>query len=94
VTTHPHNGTDTSLLAAARLSGSRSADDERGLLAYLRKCGGATDAEIAAHFGWTGDYERPRRYSLVKRGYVEDSGLRRVFRDHGLAKVWRAREAT
>jgi hypothetical protein len=39
---------------------------------------GATDPELQELLGMNGNTERPRRIELVERGYVEDSGRRRL----------------
>jgi len=53
---------------------------------------GATDDEIQEHFGWDGDYERPRRWALMKRetNYIYRSELKRKTRDGNPAIVWKA----
>ena len=85
----PHVAAPTSL-AAAKSIASRTAQDEQRLLVALKRCGtvGMTDDEIREHFGWTGDYERPRRWSLVKQGLAIDSGFTRPTKSGREAVVW------
>lgn len=84
----PHNGIDTSREAAASLT--NSARDEARLLEYVTACGalGATDAEIAAHFGWSGDYERPRRWKWSNAGKLIRSDIRRKTPTGCAARAW------
>lgn len=86
----PSNGTDTSNAAADRIAAkSRTTRDEGRILAWLRTTGGKTDDEIQKRFQFSGDYERPRRWSLVRAGLVEDSGDRRTLATGNTGKVWR-----
>jgi hypothetical protein len=84
---------ETSLAAADRISKlPKTKRDEAALLDWLEFRGpyGATDDEIKAHFGWDGDYERPRRWRLVKNGLVCATESRRATRDGNPAIVWRS----
>lgn len=85
----PHNGIDTSILAAARVS-SRSHQDEARLLAFIKERGatGATDCEICERFGWNGDYERPRRWKWSKDGVIVRSNTKRPTSTGSLARAW------
>jgi len=69
----PHNKTKPSIEAARGVM-SRSKADEARLLIYIQDAGqyGRTDQEIAAHFGWQGDYVRPRRWTLLKEGKIKE----------------------
>jgi hypothetical protein len=50
---------------------------------------GVTDPELQELLGMDGNTERPRRIELVERGYVEDSGRRRLHPTTGnLCIVW------
>lgn len=64
--------------------------DQRALMEWLiqRSGEGATDDEIKDHFGWDGDYERPRRWTLCKHGLVVASGRTRKTKDGFPAIVW------
>ena len=89
----PHNHTDTSIAAAKTITGlSKTRRDENTLLQYFAWRGvlGATDQEIEEHFHWTGSYERPRRWQLVKENLVESRpGERRKNPSGNTMKVWR-----
>jgi hypothetical protein len=79
----------TSVAAAGKLT--RTAQDEAALLAWMQTRGeyGATDEEIRNHFGWTCDYERPRRWQLShKRGDLRDSGGTRPNAEGNAMTVW------
>jgi hypothetical protein len=70
----PNNDTDPSKQAARRIV--RSSDTQKNLaalLVFIQNTGkfGATDQEIGAHFGWQGDYTRPRRLTLLKEGKIK-----------------------
>lgn len=83
---------ETSLAAADRISKlPKTKRDEAALLDWLEGRGpyGATDDEIKARFGWDGDYERPRRWRLVKNGLVcKSNGPKRDTKDGNPAIVW------
>jgi len=85
---------DTSLAAADRISKlPKTKRDEAALLAWMKARGeqGATDNEIQDHFEWDGDYERPRRWKLVKNDLVYASRDRRKTKDNNRAIVWKAK---
>jgi hypothetical protein len=87
----PSNWTDTSKAAAQRITrSSKTKIDESLLYEWLcdRMGRGATDDEIQEHFSWTGDYQRPRRWRLVKDGLVYRSTERRRTRSGSKAAVW------
>src|SRR5690242_14601157 len=68
----------TSREAGEQIEGDqRTILNERRLLAWLKESGGATDQECQEHFGWDGNYQRPRRHRLVRLKLVRDSGERR-----------------
>jgi len=92
----PSNGTETSALAARKvMRRGKAADDESRLLAWMeqRAAMGATDEEIQQHFGWSGDYERPRRWALEQDGLLMDSKAKRRNSRGNLMAVWVARRA-
>lgn len=84
----PHNGIDTSRAAAQSLT--NSARDEARLLEYVTACGamGATDHEIAAHFKWSGDYTRPRRWKWSRAGKLIRSNIKRPTPSGCMARAW------
>lgn len=84
----PHNGIDTSIAAAASLT--NSARDEARLMEYVTACGvlGATDHEIAAYFGWSGDYTRPRRWKWSHTGKLIRSEIKRPTPSGCMARAW------
>ena len=87
----PAQNVDTSISAADRIRDlPKTKRDQVALLAWLAECGehGATDDEIKARFGWDGDYERPRRWTLGKKGLVIASGKTRKTEDGFPAIVW------
>ena len=88
----PAQNVDTSIAAADRIKKlPKTKSSEAALLKWLTERGGfgATDDEIKEYFGWDGDYERPRRWSLVKQGLVYKSNLRRMTKDGNPAVVWK-----
>jgi len=86
--TLPYSGSANSRKAALSVA-SKSAQDEARLLEFIRGRGseGATDEEIREHFGWSGDYERPRRWSLSRKGRLVVGGQRRNAKTN-LMTVW------
>ena len=87
----PAQNVDTSIQAADSIRKlPKTKRDERLLLAMFkqRQGYGLTDDEIKELFNWDGDYERPRRWSLVKQGLVRKSELRRLTVDGNPAIVW------
>ena len=87
----PAQNVDTSLDAADRIKGlPKTKFSEAVLRQWLMERGGygATDSEAQEHFSWDGDYERPRRWSLVKQGLVVKTALRRMTADGNPAVVW------
>ena len=85
----PHNATDTSTAAALAIR-SKTKEAEMELLTWLRYMSGTggTDSEIQERFGWSGDFERPRRWRLAKDGMIQDSGRRRTTPSGKAAIVW------
>lgn len=74
----PHSGTDTSRAAAREMSPLASTLNLRVFRFIVdRSDDGATDFDIQAGLGLSGDTERPRRWTLQKCGLVKDSGARR-----------------
>lgn len=84
----PYSGSSNSRAAALSIA-SRSGRDEAMLYEYIRLNGahGATDEEIREHFDWSGDYARPRRWALSRKGRVIARGKRRNNKDN-LMTVW------
>lgn len=83
-----HNGTPTSKEAAEKCTTGSSVRAK--ILRLLKAVGdyGATDEEIQVALDIPGDTQRPRRYELVKRGYVRDSGVKRKTSSGRRAVVW------
>ena len=73
----PHNGTDTSIAAARSLGDTAQALIDLGAWMHGRGRHGATDFEIQEHFGWSGDFERPRRIVLCERRLIVKTDQRR-----------------
>ena len=87
----PAQNVPTSLAAADRVRDLPKTKRDEVLLSQwmeFRGCLGATDDEIKEHFGWDGDYERPRRWTLVKHKKVFASEKRRKTKDGNAAIVW------
>ena len=85
----PHNGTDTSIMAAEEIKphlGRLQAE----VYSYLLKqeAGGATCHEIAQMLGLSLQSATPRVYELRLKGKVRDSGHRRLTPTQRLAIVW------
>ena len=84
----PHSGNDTSR-AAAQANGARR-ESQRAQL--IRLCGGPTagytDEDLGAILCLDGSSIRPRRWQLVKDGYIQDNGKRRNTRNGLSAVVW------
>jgi hypothetical protein len=85
----PHSGSDTSREAAERMVSAASAQAAR-VFHFIAERGkeGATDHEVQAELGMTGDSERPRRWSLHRAGLIRDSGQRRKSPAGRQAIVW------
>lgn len=69
----------------------RETDCERArqkILQYCRLNYGATDQELQLAFGWSGDFERPRRVELVRDKLLVDSGMTRKTTKGRNAAVW------
>lgn len=77
---------ETSRAAAESISDCEFARKE--IVRYCRLNYGCTDQELQAAFGWSGDFERPRRVSLVKDGLLVDSGRTRKTTSGRNATVW------
>lgn len=60
------------------------------VLEFIRAKGeeGATDCEIQAALGLSGDTQRPRRWELHKAGLIKDSGKTRPTKFGREATVW------
>lgn len=74
----PHNGTRTSVEAADAIK-NKCVRARAAILEFVESMGkhGATDYEIQQKFGYSGDFERPRRWELVRKGHIYDSGSNR-----------------
>jgi hypothetical protein len=87
----PHQKhSDTSILAALEMSGTRRATLRAKVFRYLvtRKPDGATDEEMQIALKMVGNTQRPRRCELEEAGLVCDSGLRRRTGSGKSAVVW------
>jgi transcription initiation factor IIE alpha subunit len=56
---------------------------------FINRVGGATDEEIEEALSISGNTVRPTRGSLVKDGFIVDSGLERLTKAGNPAIVWR-----
>lgn len=86
----PSNKTNTSQAAARNVAG-KCEQARRDILAWLAERGdyGATDQEMQAHFGWSPDFQRPRRWELYRLYMIRLSGEKRTLADTGnKARVW------
>lgn len=75
---------------AAEKALPRSGTKRAKVYEFLRSNYGATDEEIEIALGMSGNTVRPTRISLMKDGWVVDSGLYRKTRGGNDAIVWRA----
>lgn len=78
---------DTSHNAAERIM-PRSGTQRHAVLSLIAASDGLTDAEIQDGLRISESSERPRRIELVEQGWIEDSGVRRIYRGHEEAIVW------
>jgi hypothetical protein len=87
----PSVAKDTSELMAEIIeSDSKTVRHEKELLRqFIADPDGLTDEEIRLMFDWTSDYERPRRWSLEKQGFVYDTGTKRKNSKGNLMTIWR-----
>lgn len=85
----PDSGTDTSRAAAEQITPVAMGQAAQ-VYHFIAERGedGATDHEIQAELGMTGDSERPRRWTLQRSGLVWDSGRRRKSPTGRAAIVW------
>jgi hypothetical protein len=83
---NPH---DTTLAAALKIKTGTGRRKVYDVLWQNPK--GLTDEEIMKMTGLHQNTERPRRYELVKHGFVVDSGRRRFTDTDSLAIVWALR---
>lgn len=83
-------GSDTSYEAAASLGEDTLGRLEATVLGFIRAQGsnGATDDEIEYNCNLTHQCASARRRTLVLKGYLQDSGRRRVTRQNRRAAVW------
>ena len=92
----PHvRGSETSLAAGLSVAHVR-ARVQGEVLAFLRARGahGATDDEVEVALGLSHQSASARRRELVLKGWVFDSGRRRVNRSRRYGSVWLARGPT
>ena len=83
----PHvRGSQTSLAAAASISGNRNSMHTR-ILKYLEH-EGATDEQMAIDLDMKQSTQRPRRIELVEQGKVKDSGRKTKTLSGRNAVVW------
>lgn len=85
----PHSGPDTSKAAAKHVARNATRNEEL-LLAWIKSRGseGACDHEIAAHFGWTDNYVRPRRWRWSREGVLVRSDVKRATPSGCMARAW------
>lgn len=85
----PYSDPDTSL-AAARAIAPHLGRLEALVLDHIRACGpvGTCDHEGQMALGLDDNTYRPRRWGLVRRGFIKDSGLRRNTPAGRKAVVW------
>ena len=85
----PHNGTDTSRLAAELAKPFVGKQRER-VFEFIKSQGdhGATDEEIQTALKLTGNSERPRRHRLVEQYRVKESPNMRPTQAGRPATVW------
>ncbi len=84
------NHQDTAIAAAYRIE---PVTGEQRTFVYETLCAhpkGLTDEEICAITGLSAKSENPRRWELVKKGHVIDSGKRRLTVSGCKAIVWKA----
>jgi hypothetical protein len=84
----PSSNDETSLEAAVVVARTSARALERVVFDQL-ELGPKTDQELETLLGRPGNTVRPRRRSLVQRGLVEDSGLRRRTASGRKAIVWK-----
>ena len=80
---------ETSRAAAASIS-SVAGNLRARVLAFIIEQDGATDAEIAAHFGLPDNTLRPRRWELVNAGLIYKTTETRTTPSGRQASVYRA----
>lgn len=79
----------TSVAAAESIDGATLNRLERLVLDFIRsRPDGVTDEEIAAGLEMNPSTARPRRITLVRRGFVVEAGTRKAASGRG-ATVWR-----
>lgn len=81
---------ETSQQAAERAFPKSGTNRWRVLQALLHVPGGMTDEELTDYLDLPANSERPRRNELVRDGWVEDSGKRKLTASGTPAIVWRA----
>lgn len=92
----PPASNPTTSRAAAEAIEPTAATLRRQVLDFIESCGdrGATDCEIQAALGMSGDTQRPRRWELsdCESPLIVDSGLRRRTERGREAIVWRVKK--
>lgn len=88
----PFSDDDTSKAAAESLDPTQLSGLRREVYDFILRNGGATDDEIQLALGLEGHSQTPRRWELMKHGFVVDSGLRRKTSAGRSAVVWVAKE--
>ena len=78
----------TSASAALRAL-PKSGSKRKRVYDFINRVGGATDEEIEQALNISGNTVRPTRGSLVKDGFIVDSGLERLTKAGNPAIVWR-----
>lgn len=84
-----HDATDTQV-AAARSAYGKSGTQRRAVYDAIEEAEGLTDHEIADRLSIYLSSVNASRNSLVKDGFVQDSGARRPSGRGGMAIVWEA----
>ena len=67
----------------------KSGSKRKRVYDFINRVGGATDEEIEQALDISGNTVRPTRGSLVKDGFIVDSGLERLTKAGNPAIVWR-----
>ena len=83
----PYSDTGTSLQAAAKLDPGR-AKSQRSKILRLIRMSPRTDHDLAESMGIDGNTIRPRRWELVHRGWIRDSGVTDVLPTGRRGTLW------
>lgn len=89
MTATPHSGPETSRAAAEAIEPHAGTLEALVLAAItFRGTTGATDEELQTALRMDANTQRPRRWSLAKKGLIEPSGKERLTRAGRRAQVW------